>query len=449
MPTPAANINPSILTWARERAQFSPGMLAKKLNIKEDKLDSWKIGEIQPTFKQAQKIAKATHIPSGYLFLPEPPEEELPVADLRTVGNEPLNRPGAELIEVIRQALFRQAWFQDYLKTHAFDQNPVVARKHLDTPVVEIVDDMRNVSGLTRTPFKGNWKDHFKYLIQRIESLNIPVMRSGVISSNTHKPLSVKEFRGFALSDKLASVIFINLTDAPPARLFTLIRELAHVWTGVSGISDTKPDANSREEQTCNSIAAELDNLVPVATKFHISQWVIARRALENKLVSFSDYSRHSHKVIENYKNKKGGGGGNYYLNLKGKVSERFSVAVPGEALDELMDWAKPRKSMFVPVSDLETQNIFAQVSTHVMTLDHMKTGAREEFLNCADPWLVAKAKTLTDEIEITVVTHETFDPHIRKKIKLPDICKYFNIPYINTFDALRKLEAEFVLATA
>jgi len=104
---------------------------------------------------------------------------------------------------------------------------------------------------------------------------------------------------------------------------------------------------------------------------------------------------------------------------------------------------------MFVPVSDLETQNIFAQVSTHVMTLDHMKTGAREEFLNCADPWLVAKAKTLTDEIEITVVTHETFDPHIRKKIKLPDICKYFNIPYINTFDALRKLEAEFVLATA
>jgi len=277
MPTPAANINPSILTWARERAQFSPGMLAKKLNIKEDKLDSWKIGEIQPTFKQAQKIAKATHIPSGYLFLPEPPEEELPVADLRTVGNEPLNRPGAELIEVIRQALFRQAWFQDYLKTHAFDQNPVVARKHLDTPVVEIVDDMRNVSGLTRTPFKGNWKDHFKYLIQRIESLNIPVMRSGV---------------GFALSDKLASVIFINLTDAPPARLFTLIRELAHVWTGVSGISDTKPDANSREEQTCNSIAAELDNLVPVATKFHISQWVIARRALENKLVSRKQISK-------------------------------------------------------------------------------------------------------------------------------------------------------------
>ena len=110
---------------------------------------------------------------------------------------------------------------------------------------------------------------------------------------------------------------------------------------------------------------------------------------------------------------------------------------------DELADWAKERNKLFLAVSDEETQSQFGNVATHVMTLDQMRPGTHEEFLDCADPWLVAKAKTLPYSI---VVTQETFDPNIRKKIKLPNICRDCDVPFINTFELLRKLKAEFIL---
>jgi len=112
---------------------------------------------------------------------------------------------------------------------------------------------------------------------------------------------------------------------------------------------------------------------------------------------------------------------------------------------DELAGWAKDRSGLFTEISDNRTQECFGEVASHVMTLDHMRPGTREEFLDCADPWLVAKAKTLPD---CTVVTHETFDPNIRKKIKLPNICHDFQVPYINTFELLNELKAVFVLST-
>jgi hypothetical protein len=111
---------------------------------------------------------------------------------------------------------------------------------------------------------------------------------------------------------------------------------------------------------------------------------------------------------------------------------------------DELAEWAKDQDELFLEVNDDETQTEFSHIAAHVMTLNHMRPGTHEEFLGCADPWLIAKAITLPD---VTVVTHETFDRDIRKKIKLPNICDDFGILYINTFELLARLEAEFVLS--
>ena len=69
-----------------------------------------------------------------------------------------------------------------------------------------------------------------------------------------------------------------------------------------------------------------------VAAEFHVSQWVIARKALDNKFIEFSDYRKYTQEQYDLHKSKKGGGG-DFYKGLKGKVSERFSIAVLGEAL--------------------------------------------------------------------------------------------------------------------
>jgi len=352
MSTATAKVNPDILSWARQRAQLSTSVLAKRSGLpKEERIIAWEDGSLLPTFKQAQSFAKATHIPFGYLFLQHPPEESIPIPDLRTIGSEPVERLSTELLEVVRLVMYRQAWYQDYVKTHDESVNPFVGRLNISTPVQDIVADMRAAMGIPAIPSKGSWQDYTSLLIHSIESFGILVMRSGIVGNNTHRPLSVREFRGFAISDSYAPIIFINAADAPEARLFTLIHELCHIWLGISGISDAKPNNHRLEEKVCNAVAAEFlvptdvflplwnidlhnwrDNLASISSKFHVSQWVIARKALDNEFITVGQYGQYTKEVLDNFKNKEGAGG-SFYRGLKSKVSERFSIAVLSETL--------------------------------------------------------------------------------------------------------------------
>ncbi len=110
---------------------------------------------------------------------------------------------------------------------------------------------------------------------------------------------------------------------------------------------------------------------------------------------------------------------------------------------DELRDWAASHKALFLPVSEEETQGAFAEIAAHAAELaTDMKPGALEEFLGGADPWLIAKARVQ----DAVVVTHEQFNPQAKKKILIPNVCRQFEVRWMNTFDLLLELEARFVL---
>src|SRR6266536_3799052 len=94
-------VRPALLRWARERAGLEPEQLAHRF----PRLADWEREATRPTLKQLEQFAKVTHTPVGYLFLPEPPVERVPIPDFRTAGNRRIEHPSPDLLEPISKLL--------------------------------------------------------------------------------------------------------------------------------------------------------------------------------------------------------------------------------------------------------------------------------------------------------------------------------------------------------
>ena len=102
------NVQPSLLRWARERS----GRSVHDLQRRFPKLDSWEQGEVRPTLKQLEAFARTTYTPIGFMFLTEPPVEELPVTDFRTTSGVSVSRPSADLLDTLYLCQQRQEWYR-------------------------------------------------------------------------------------------------------------------------------------------------------------------------------------------------------------------------------------------------------------------------------------------------------------------------------------------------
>lgn len=185
--------------------------------------------------------------------------------------------------------------------------------------------------------------------IENIESAGIIVNKVSYSDDYTHNTLPVSEFRGFALSDDYAPLVFVNSADAPSAQMFTLAHEIAHIWLGESAVSNLdKTYAGSSEiERFCNAVAAEI--LVPInvlkaewkkenredseisrlSREFRVSKIVIARRGRDAELVSKSQYDKVYNTQIKAAETAKANvDWGNYYTTKPYEASRRLSVAI-------------------------------------------------------------------------------------------------------------------------
>lgn len=114
---------------------------------------------------------------------------------------------------------------------------------------------------------------------------------------------------------------------------------------------------------------------------------------------------------------------------------------------DKLSVWAKNRNHHFLDDEDEATQLNFATIVEYVLSLQNINEANRQNFLDGADPWIIAKAMTLKSSgVEVKVATHERLVAPNSTKIKVPNVCQYFGIDYVDSFSLLRTLEAKFTL---
>jgi len=256
-----AYINPKVLAWARGRA----GLMPDELQSFHRKYVEWEQGTAKPTFRQAQELANKLHVPFGFLYLSRPPEEKPLTIDLRTFRDEQHRDFSLDLRDVISDAKRKQEWYRDYLIEGGAEPLGFVGKYNVSSGVNTVAEDVSKTLQLSFSDRIGFTKHQFLgVLTDKVEQAGVLVLRNGKVGANTHRTLDVQEFRGFALPDDMAPLVFVNAADFEAAQIFTLMHELAHLWLGAEGVSDwslNDRDDHRGTELFCNQVAVEV--LVP------------------------------------------------------------------------------------------------------------------------------------------------------------------------------------------
>ncbi len=108
---------------------------------------------------------------------------------------------------------------------------------------------------------------------------------------------------------------------------------------------------------------------------------------------------------------------------------------------DDLYKWVSQlnKDAFFLVSTDLSTQLKFTEVADFVQSLNFNQF-QKDDFLRCADPWLIATAL----DKDMILVTQEKYDPNIKRKVLIPNICEEFDVRYIDTIKFFRVLQANF-----
>ncbi len=339
-------IKTSIIRWACNRI----GSLYSELSASKDfkRLSNEKDGAVSLTLKQAEKLAKVLRYPFVFLLLDSPVTDidKLPIADFRSIEGKEI-KPNINLKEQIEYCQNQQDWFSDYVNTCDLDVFKYNGKFSLHDDPQEVGLKLKEFLKITYKLSK-NANDYLKRLKIILENNGILVSSSKVLK-NTQNRLSLSDFRGFALYDDNAPLIFINGNDSTSAQIFTLCHELGHIVLGQSGVSDVVKNNSKTIEKWCNEFAANIlmpkndvidtfDQYINIsqflqdATKlFHVSANALLLRIYNLNLIDKDTFDKEWAKAKALYKDylkslqeSNDKSSGNYYKTVNSRLSHRL-----------------------------------------------------------------------------------------------------------------------------
>ncbi|MEN8169983.1 MAG: XRE family transcriptional regulator [Pseudomonadota bacterium] len=349
-------VNPQILQWARETAELSLDEAARKIGLatsrassREEKLLQLERGDTEPTQVRLMKMADVYHRPLITFYMAEPPVKDERGGDFRKLPPDFSREQNALLDALLRDIKARQEMVRELMEDEdealPLEYVGSLSRKNEVQEVAEAIKERLDLS-LEELRRCRNKEAVFKLLRERAESIGVFVLLMGDLGSH-HTDIGTDVFRGFAIADTVAPFIVINDNDSQGAWSFTLLHELAHLWIGEEGVSNSSAWADSQIEKFCNNVAGEI--LLPdkqlhgvnvnasmeVKAIAHVINGVSGTTKLSHTLIAYNLYrvgkidlrqyqelSREYRRLWSNNKQgqQRSGGGPNYYVVKRHRI---------------------------------------------------------------------------------------------------------------------------------
>lgn len=185
-------VSQPVLSWALQRSERT----FEEALMKFPKLGDWMDGSSQPTLHDLEKFAAYTHTSLGALVMPEPPDETLPIADMRTHESVAIELPSGNLLDTINRYQQFQDWYHDYAREQGAEKLPFLGSASVQDAPRAVARRVRSLLHLDHVSATGTqqWRHD---IVAALEDAGVLVMRSGVVGASNTRKLSTREFRGF------------------------------------------------------------------------------------------------------------------------------------------------------------------------------------------------------------------------------------------------------------
>ena len=257
-------VNPEILTWARETAGLTQEEAARKLGFKDaqkrtavERLSAYESGQDDPSRSVLAKMSKQYRRPLLAFYLTEPPRRGERGTDFRAF-------PAARSLEVdaILDALIRDVQARQSLVRSVLEQEdeivPVsfIGSHRMSDGKIAVLKSLKSLLNVNLDTYRSQRTASAAFALLRTaaEETGVFVILKGNLGSY-HTEIATEVFRGFSIADEIAPFIVINEYDAKSAWSFTLLHELVHLLLGQTGVSGAR--AENDTERFCDDVAGE------------------------------------------------------------------------------------------------------------------------------------------------------------------------------------------------
>lgn len=219
-----APVNPNVLAWARSEGGWQPEEVAKRLQVKPERVLAWEHGERKPTFRQIENLARFFHRPLSIFFQPAPPELPPLASEYRRLPGVEAGAESPALRLALRQMLNRRTVAIDLIDELGEAASSFELSAHLQEGAPTVGRRLRARLGIkieAQLAWANGW--------QAWRAWRAAAEANGVLVFQFTK-VSLEEARGLSLLEWPLPVVGINSREAAPeAKAFTLLHELVHL----------------------------------------------------------------------------------------------------------------------------------------------------------------------------------------------------------------------------